>query len=60
MIYKGFLHRWAGFFLMGLLLLPCLSVAQGKIFRKLDTVSMRTPEGAVRSWPTFDVVFATP
>ena len=32
----------------------------GNLFRYVSTVKMRTPSGALRSWPSFDVIFTEP
>jgi hypothetical protein len=32
----------------------------GNLFRYVSTVKMRSPSGALRSWPSFDVIFAEP
>ncbi len=32
----------------------------GNLFRYVSTVRMRTPSGALRPWPSFDVIFAEP
>jgi hypothetical protein len=32
----------------------------GNLFRYVSSARMRSPSGAVRSWPTFDVIFAAP
>jgi hypothetical protein len=32
----------------------------GNLFRYVSSARMRTSSGAVRSWPTFDVIFAVP
>jgi len=32
----------------------------GNLFRYTSRVYMRSAEGTVRSWPTFDVIFAVP
>jgi hypothetical protein len=37
-----------------------LTDSSGNLFRYVSTARMRAPSGIVRSWPTFDVIFAVP
>ncbi|HKI03823.1 MAG TPA: hypothetical protein VKK31_17715 [Thermoanaerobaculia bacterium] len=37
-----------------------LTDPSGNLFRYVSSVLMRSPSGAIRSWPTFDVIFTEP